>query len=169
MNNLLKDHNHPLIGCLLLSGAIVLLGLLATTLPLNLALIRRPDPSLLAAPDRTTYETFSAIPNQEIDQAIIGEWRRGELEPVHVVGPVGIEMDFFHAYLGPRIGSLRESNPDDHGLSPSLLPWVENDQRVFFVEHPLSGGSAGPSAVPVPDRQRMVWPAAPRFIYRWPP
>jgi hypothetical protein len=120
-------------------AALAVAGLLATALPFDLALIRRPDFSLLAPPDRTTYETFSATPNQEIAQVIIGEWRRGGRKPVDVVGPVGIEMDFFRAYLGPRIGSLRESNPDDHGLSPALLEWAAAGQPVFFIEHPRSG------------------------------
>jgi hypothetical protein len=126
----------PMIGYL--GVAVTLFGLLATTLPFDLALIRRPDFSLLAAPDRATYETFSATPNQQIAQAIVGEWERGGYEPVHVVGPVGMEMDFFRAYLGPRIGSLRENNPDDHDLSPSLLKWTADGEPVFFIEHPRS-------------------------------
>jgi 4-amino-4-deoxy-L-arabinose transferase-like glycosyltransferase len=120
-------------------AALAALGLLATALPFDLALIRHPDLALLAPPDRTTYETFSATPNQAIAQVIIDEWRQGGREPVDVVGPVGIEMDFFRAYLGPRIGSLRESNPDDHGLSPALLEWAAAGQSVFFIEHPRSG------------------------------
>jgi hypothetical protein len=115
-------------------GILALALVLGPMLRFDTILFARPQEAPLTPGDRSAYPFNTARDAHKIAGMVLDLWNEGDRQPVHVVISA-VDADTYRAYIGTRVGSLYTVANHNPELTPSLITWLADGERVFFIEN----------------------------------
>ncbi|MEJ2148239.1 MAG: hypothetical protein P8Z40_02035, partial [Chloroflexota bacterium] len=141
------------------AGVTALILVLNPMLRFDTILIASPEEAPLTPGDQGAYSFDTSRNAREVAGMVLDLWNEGGRRPIHIIIST-FDADTYHAYIGPRVGSINTITDRYADLTLSMASWMADGERVFFIENhqmfPLNESAFGAQLVMLHE-QPTAW------------